>query len=122
MPPIPAEPKLERGAPRERDQGNSGEREDDAHRGVGQAFGVDGPGGEVKLAVEAGEEAGEADEHFGERRVDVKVERLIYTTKGIKFRPMWYLTSRDGVDVLVGSEFAKVRFVPYDRVGSTDAV
>lgn len=85
---VPApfrEPQLDRGPPRERNHRNSGEREHDPHRVEWDVVRVCGARGEIERAIEPGQSAGETDEHFAERGVDLCGDGPKWTT----VQPQW---------------------------------
>ncbi len=74
---------------------------EDAHVSVVELFGIHFAGFELEGAVVAGQVAGQTDQHFSQRGVDVEVEFALE---------------------VVGAEFAEVCFVPGHDGGQADLV
>ena len=97
----PAHTELDGGVPPEGDHRDAKHGHHDAHRDIGDGVGVGLARLELERAVVACQQAGEADEHLAERRVDVEVELALE---------------------VVAPELAKVRLVPHDGARLADLV
>jgi hypothetical protein len=83
MPGIPTEAKLDGSAPCQRHHGHARQSHEDAHGSIGNVIWVCGARGVVEGAVEAGEDAGQTDEHLAQRRVHIEIKGLIDVVLGL---------------------------------------
>jgi hypothetical protein len=97
----PAHAELDRSVPPQRDHSHTETRQKDPHCNVRDILGVCLTTLEFIVAIVTRDKSGEADQHFAQRWVNIKVELAF--------------------DV-VGAEFSKVSLIPDDIVGMTYAV